>query len=89
MYFYFLRIRVVRNNFIRLFCFVLRIGDNFFDEIEVWEKFRVFGIGDVILFKLIGNNKGVVVIFFINFIRKNVFIGYMMVRFVEVVDEFE
>lgn len=76
--------------FIKLFCFGLRIGENsFFDEVEVWQKFKVLGSGDVIFIKLIGGQEGMVVIFFLNLECKNVLIGYMMVRFVEVVDELE
>lgn len=89
MYFHFPRIRVARNNFIRLLCSAPRIGDNFFDETEVREKFRVLGTGDVTLSKLTGNNKGVAVISLTNPTRKNALTGYMMVRLAEVVDELE
>ena len=89
MYFHFPRIRVARNNFIRLLCSAPRIGDNFFDETEVREKFRVLGTGDVTLSKLTGNNKGVAVISLTNPTRKNALTGYMMVKLAEVVDELE
>lgn len=89
MYFHFPRIRVARNNFVRLLCSAPRIGDNFFDETEVREKFRVLGTGDVTLSKLTGNNKGVAVISLTNPTRKNALTGYMMVRLAEVVDELE
>lgn len=84
-----LRVSTARKTFARLLCSSPRIGDKFFDETEVREKFRVLGTGDVILSKLTGNQKGVAVISLINPARKNALTGYMMVKLAEVVDELE
>lgn len=84
-----LRVSTARKTFSRLFCSSPRIGDNFYDETEVREKFRLLGTGDVTLSKLTGNHKGVAVISLINPARKNALTGFMMVKLAEVVDELE
>ena len=60
-----------------------------FDEVQVRDKFKVLGSGDVTVTKLRGNQQGIAVITLVNPERKNALTGYMMVKLAEAVDELE
>lgn len=60
-----------------------------FDEVQVRNKFKVLGSGDVTVTKLRGNQQGIAVITLVNPERKNALTGYMMVKLAEAVDELE
>ena len=60
-----------------------------FDEVEVREKFKTLGEGDVKLIKMTGNQEGIGVLSLCNPARKNALTGFMMVRLAECVDELE
>ena len=78
-----------RRTFPRLYCSASRIGEHFFDEALVRNRFKLLGKGDVTLTKLKGNREGIAVISLCNPERKNALTGYMMVKLAEVVDQLE
>ena len=78
-----------RRMFPRLYCSASRIGEDFFDEAQVRDRFNLLGKGGVTLTKLKGNREGIAVISLCNPERKNALTGYMMVKLAEVVDQLE
>lgn len=79
----------LRRTFFKLLPFASFSRQTCFDEVEVREKFKILGEGDVELTKMTGIQERIGVLSLCNPARKNALTGFMMVRLAECVDELE